>query len=132
MCVIQLAGCAQVWDVTAEACQHTLRHHSGKVQAVAWNPAEAPVLLSGGFDQAVALVRPCCHALATLQCSGDWPWPWPHAPTHQPGILTPHHGCRWNALAALPCWRALWDLSLEGSLGIIERRRTCASRAGRS
>lgn len=39
------------------ACQHTLTHHSGKVQAVAWNPAEAPVLLSGGFDQTVALVR---------------------------------------------------------------------------
>jgi periodic tryptophan protein 1 len=47
----------QVWDVAAEACQHTLAHHAGKVQAVAWNPAEAPVLLSGAFDQVAALVR---------------------------------------------------------------------------
>jgi WD40 repeat protein len=62
-CLIGLAGRAQVWDVVTEACQHTLRHHSGKVQAVAWNPAEAPVLLSGGFDQAVALARP------SLACS---------------------------------------------------------------
>ena len=46
----------QVWDVAAEACQHTLTHHTGKVQAVAWNPAEAPVLLSGAFDQTAALV----------------------------------------------------------------------------
>jgi hypothetical protein len=48
----------KVWDVAAQACQHTLRHHSGKVQAVAWNPAEPPVLLSGGFDQRACLVRP--------------------------------------------------------------------------
>ena len=51
-----LCGVRQVWDVAAEACQHTLTHHAGKVQAVAWNPAEAPVLLSGAFDQVAALV----------------------------------------------------------------------------
>lgn len=47
----------KVWDIAAARCQHTLTHHKGKVQAVAWNPAEAPVLLSGGFDKAAALVR---------------------------------------------------------------------------
>jgi periodic tryptophan protein 1 len=46
----------KVWDVATQSCQHTLRHHSDKVQAVAWNPAEAPVLLSGGFDKKACLV----------------------------------------------------------------------------
>lgn len=57
-------GGLQVWDVASQQCQHTLTHHKGKVQAVAWNPAEAPVLLSGAFDKVAALVIllqiPCC------------------------------------------------------------------------
>ncbi len=47
----------QAWDLATAQCQHTLKHHKGKVQAVAWNPAEASVLLSGGFDKVIALVR---------------------------------------------------------------------------
>ena len=47
----------KVWDVSTQTCQHTLTHHTSKVQAVAWNPAEAPVLLSGGFDKRACLVR---------------------------------------------------------------------------
>jgi len=46
----------QAWDLATAQCQHTLKHHKGKVQAVAWNPAEASVLLSGGFDKVVAMV----------------------------------------------------------------------------
>lgn len=46
----------KVWDVATQQCNSTLRHHTGKVQAVAWNPAEAPVLLSGGFDARACLV----------------------------------------------------------------------------
>lgn len=46
-----------MWDVATQQCQHTLTHHKGKVQAVAWNPAEAPVLLSGAFDKVAALVH---------------------------------------------------------------------------
>ena len=46
----------QAWDLATAQCQHTLTHHKGKVQAVAWNPAEASVLLSGGFDKVIALV----------------------------------------------------------------------------
>lgn len=53
----------KVWDVATQACQHTLRHHTGKVQAVAWNPVDAPVLLSGGFDKRACLVRPACACL---------------------------------------------------------------------
>ena len=34
----------------------TFCHHSGKVQAVAFNPADPPVLLTGGFDGTAALV----------------------------------------------------------------------------
>lgn len=45
----------KVWDVSKQACEHTLTHHAGKVQCVAWNPAEAPVLLTGGFDRQAAL-----------------------------------------------------------------------------
>lgn len=47
---------AQVWDVVKGACEHTLRCHTDKVQAVAWNPAESPVLLTGSFDRSVCLV----------------------------------------------------------------------------
>lgn len=46
----------QVWDLATAQCQHTLTHHKRKVQAVAWNPAEAPMLLSGGFDKVTAMV----------------------------------------------------------------------------
>ena len=46
----------KVWDVTSLQCQATLSHHAGKVQAVAWNPADPPVLLSGGFDHRICLV----------------------------------------------------------------------------
>ena len=46
-----------MWDLTTGACDQTLTHHAGKVQAVAWNAAEASVLLSGGFDRAACMVR---------------------------------------------------------------------------
>jgi periodic tryptophan protein 1 len=49
-------GTVKVWDVAAQKCEHTLSHHKGKVQAVAWNPAESPVLLTGSFDRTAALV----------------------------------------------------------------------------
>ena len=42
--------------MATQQCNHTLRHHTGKVQAVAWNPAEAPVLLTGGYDKQACLV----------------------------------------------------------------------------
>ena len=38
----------QVWDTVERSCVHTFSHHTGKVQAVAWNPAEPAVLLSAG------------------------------------------------------------------------------------
>jgi periodic tryptophan protein 1 len=46
----------KVWDISREACEHTLTHHSSKVQAVAWNPSEAPILLTGAFDRSACLV----------------------------------------------------------------------------
>jgi len=46
-----------VWDLATQRCERTLSHHSGKVQAVAWNPAEASALLSGGFDKRACLAR---------------------------------------------------------------------------
>lgn len=68
----------KVWDMATQRCQTTLQWHSGKVQAVAWNPAEAPVLLSGGFDHQVFLVRlqsVSCAAKDAAQCvesSSSW------------------------------------------------------------
>ncbi len=46
----------KVWDVATQSCDLTLQHHTGKVQAVAFNPSEASVLLSGGFDKAAVMV----------------------------------------------------------------------------
>eukprot|EP00854_Cymbomonas_tetramitiformis_P005287 gene5287-6426_t len=46
----------KVWDVAQQKCDRTLHHHDGKVQAVAWNPVEPQVLLSGGFDRTAQLV----------------------------------------------------------------------------
>lgn len=49
-------GSVRVWDVVKESCEHVLAHHNDKVQAVAWNPLDAPLLLSGSFDKTIALV----------------------------------------------------------------------------
>lgn len=49
-------GSVKVWDVATGACEHTLRHHSSKVQALAWCPASAPVLLTGAYDRTAAVV----------------------------------------------------------------------------
>lgn len=38
----------KVWDITKQACEHTLTHHKGKVQGVAWNPKASG---SDGRDQ---------------------------------------------------------------------------------
>lgn len=58
----------QVWDIATQQCEVTLSHHNGKVQAVAWNPAEAAVLLSGGFDKRACLVRARHQGLVVLIC----------------------------------------------------------------
>jgi len=55
-----------VWDLATEQCSATLDYHQDKVQAVAWNPAQASVLLSGGFDKVVCLVR--AHVIALTPC----------------------------------------------------------------
>ncbi len=54
-------------------CKHTLAHHTDKVQAVAWNPASAPVLLTGGFDHRVAVadVRTPAGAVLSWPVSAD-------------------------------------------------------------
>lgn len=46
----------QVWDLASQKCEHTLTHHTDKVQSVAWNPAEAAVMLTGGFDKTAHLL----------------------------------------------------------------------------
>ncbi|KAL4532568.1 hypothetical protein Ndes2437B_g02965 [Nannochloris sp. 'desiccata'] len=55
-----LASCSadttvKIWDVAECKLSHTLTYHTNKVQAVAWNPAEGQILLSGGFDQRVCM-----------------------------------------------------------------------------
>lgn len=37
------------------ACQHTLSHHTDKVQAAIWNPSMPSVLLTGGYDHRAAI-----------------------------------------------------------------------------
>ena len=56
ICAADLNFFMQVWDVSRQACEHTLHHHTNKVQAVAWNPVESPVLLTGAFDKTACLV----------------------------------------------------------------------------
>jgi periodic tryptophan protein 1 len=46
----------KIWDISTATCSSTLTHHKDKVQAVAWCPSEASVLLSGGFDGLACLV----------------------------------------------------------------------------
>ncbi|CAN6609558.1 hypothetical protein TRVA0_004S01376 [Trichomonascus vanleenenianus] len=40
----------KLWDLNEGVCAKSFGFHDGKVSAVAWNPAEATVLLSGGYD----------------------------------------------------------------------------------
>lgn len=47
----------KIWDLVANQPTHTLTPHSGKVQSVRWRPVDASVLLSGGFDMNIFLVR---------------------------------------------------------------------------
>eukprot|EP00467_Chlorarachnion_reptans_P012758 CAMPEP_0114511502 /NCGR_PEP_ID=MMETSP0109-20121206/14433_1 /TAXON_ID=29199 /ORGANISM="Chlorarachnion reptans, Strain CCCM449" /LENGTH=410 /DNA_ID=CAMNT_0001691037 /DNA_START=42 /DNA_END=1274 /DNA_ORIENTATION=- len=46
----------KLWDVPNTKCTSTLKHHSGKVQAVEWNPVEVNILLTGGYDRQCACV----------------------------------------------------------------------------
>lgn len=75
----------QVWDVAAGACELTLKHHTDKVQALAWNPAEPSGLLSGAFGGGACV----CDARAGDSAVAAWSigtdveslaWN-PHAPT---------------------------------------------------
>lgn len=51
------ADCAvKIWDIESAHCASTLDHHSDKVQAVAFHPSEAAMLLTGSFDKTVHLV----------------------------------------------------------------------------
>ncbi|CAG9461874.1 unnamed protein product [Pedinophyceae sp. YPF-701] len=49
-------GTAKLWDLERGACHATLRHHAGKVQAVAWNAHEGHVLLTAAFDKRACVV----------------------------------------------------------------------------
>lgn len=78
-------GTVKVWDIVKGVCEHTLKCHTSKVQAVAWNPVESPVLLSGGFDRTACLsdARTPNGAPARWKLTGDveaLAWN-PHDPT---------------------------------------------------
>lgn len=40
----------KMWDLSNTTCVRTFTHHKDKVQVIQWNPLEAPLLASGGFD----------------------------------------------------------------------------------
>jgi periodic tryptophan protein 1 len=63
----------QLWDLAKGECETTLSYHTDKVQSLAWNPQEAPVLLSGAFGGAVCLcdTRGGESAVATWSASTD-------------------------------------------------------------
>jgi periodic tryptophan protein 1 len=63
----------QVWDLTDGSCQHTVKAHKDKVQALAWNPSETQALLSGGFDKQaiVSDMRAPGTAPAKWKCTSD-------------------------------------------------------------
>ncbi|KAJ2661490.1 rRNA-processing protein [Coemansia sp. RSA 1200] len=44
----------KLWDLAAAKSVQSYNHHSDKVQTVRWNPAEASVMLTGGYDKRVA------------------------------------------------------------------------------
>lgn len=57
----------KVWDLVKGTCEHTISCHKDKVQAVCWNPAESPVLLTGSFDKSLCLVS-APHACMLREC----------------------------------------------------------------
>lgn len=87
LCVVQ------VWDMARQAVEHTFTHHTNKVQAVAWNPVETPVLLTGGFDRLAALVREWAPQAGAAEVRG--------VAAHEPAT-----GGGFRAHRALPCMRA--------------------------
>jgi periodic tryptophan protein 1 len=45
----------KLWDIPSQTCIGTFTHHTDKVQALAWNPAETNVLLSAAYDKTVVM-----------------------------------------------------------------------------
>lgn len=45
----------RLWDIGSVKCLRTYTHHTDKAQVVRWNPRETTVLLTGSFDQRVAI-----------------------------------------------------------------------------
>ena len=45
----------KIWDVATGACVTTLKHHTDKVQAVQWHPAEPTVIVTGAYDRVVSV-----------------------------------------------------------------------------
>lgn len=43
----------KLWDLSSSTCAQSYTHHNGKVQAVAWNPVEATIFISGSYDKTV-------------------------------------------------------------------------------
>jgi periodic tryptophan protein 1 len=88
----------KLWDVTTQQCTQTLSHHKGKIQSLEWNPFEPNILLSGAYDQMVAVIdsrNPKNVAMtkvgADIECV-KWH---PHQPylflaTTEAGIVTCH------------------------------------------
>ena len=56
---------------SADTRVQTLRHHTDKVQALAWHPTEAPVLLSAAFDEGGAADVRAPDAVRTWALTAD-------------------------------------------------------------
>lgn len=103
----------QVWDLAAGSCELTLKHHTDKVQALAWNPAEPSGLLSGAFGGAACV----CDARAGDAAVAAWSigtdveslaWN-PHAPTKFVVSGDDGHVYCFDTRAGAGC-AALWTL----------------------
>ncbi|OUM60938.1 hypothetical protein PIROE2DRAFT_51972 [Piromyces sp. E2] len=57
----------KLWDIQTAKCMHSYNHHTDKVQAVQWNPAETTVLLTGSYDK-----RVCCFDSRSPQAVSEW------------------------------------------------------------
>jgi len=63
----------KLWDLNTGTCVKTYTYHTNKVQSVIWNPSEAAILASGGFDGNLIItdVRAPNNANVTVHFDAD-------------------------------------------------------------
>lgn len=102
----------KLWDLTTGVCARTFNYHTNKVQSVEWNPVEAPILVTGGFDKQIVVtdVRLENHVVTVNTQAEIEALHWMPAPLHNLLLVSFEDG-------SVHCYDVLQNLKLLWQLG---------------